>query len=387
MTPSPTAALTPPTTAPEEGLSFRGLWLFSPRMDGLLLVVPLAFTLLAWAASALVAPQVSGTANRLAIWTAQYLLGNGTHVVLTFLLFAVHRDVLTAEPRQPRLILLGSLGMLGVGALLFSLYYVDATGYGIVVGVIFNIFGLHHILSQCKGFWALHTLRGFKAGISPPAPLERQLQQVFVPLMLTLVLVRLFLVAETDRPGDTPYLDIGQGTPLPHAALALLLTAWLGFFGLLFRTLLRSGTASGPKALYLLTVSVATGLTLVAPAWGNVMLPGLHGLEYYLLTARMMEPREGDPPSRVGRAWIWPLMVLSMLPLLGLGVVHLTIAGPVHGTVSAAATDLQSHVVLRGLTTLSLAVVLAHYFSDALIYRFRLPSIRKVMLRRLGFAS
>jgi hypothetical protein len=387
MPSSPTAALTPPSAAPAGSLSFRGLWLFSPRLDGLLLVVPLAFTVLAWMVSTLLAAPVSGSANRLAIWTAQYLLGNGTHVVLTFLLFAVHRDVLTAEPRQPRHVLLGSLGMLGVGALLFALYYADSTGYAYVVGVLFNVFGLHHILSQCKGFWALHTLRGFQAGLSAPAPLERRLQLWFVPVMLTLVLVRLFFVAESPRPGDTPYLDIEQGTPLPHGALAVLLTVWLGYFGLLFRTLLRSGTASGPKVLYLLTVAVATGLTLVAPAWGNVMLPGLHGLEYYLLSARMLEPREGDPPSRVSRAWVWPMMVLSMLPLLALGVVHLVISGPSHGTVSAAGADLRSHVVLRGLTTLSLGVVLAHYFSDALIYRFRLPSIRRVMLRRLGFSS
>ena len=101
----------------------------------------------------------------------------------------------------------------------------------------------------------------------------------------------------------------------------------------------------------------------------------------------MLEPREGDPPSRVSRAWVWPMRVLSMLPLLALGVVHLLISGPSHGTVSAAAADLKSHVVPRGLTTLSLGVVLAHYFSDALIYRFRLPSIRRVMLRRLGFTS
>jgi hypothetical protein len=307
-------------------------------------------------------------------------------VVLTFLLFAAHREVLTAEPRQPRLVLLGSLALVGVGGGMFALYYTDAKAYAYVVGVLFNVFGLHHILSQCKGFWALHTLKGHQAGLTPSAPLERRLQQTFVPLMLTLVLVRLFFVAESPRPGDTPYLDILQGTPLPHGAMGLLLAVWLGYFLLLFRTLLRSGAASGPKVLYLLTVAVGTGLVLVAPSWGNVMLPGLHGLEYYLLTARMMEPREGDPPSRVGRAWVWPLMVLSMLPLLALGVVHALISGPVQGTVSAAAADLKSHVVLRGLTTLSLGVVLAHYFADALIYRFRLPGIRRVMLRRLGFA-
>ncbi len=387
MPQSPTAALTPPSDTPAGPLSFRGLWLFSPRMDGLLLLVPLALTVLAWALSTVFAEPVSGNVNRMAIWTAQYILGNGTHVVLTFLLFAVHRDVLTAEPRQPRLVLLGSLGMLAVGGLLLSLYYVDAKGHAYVVAVLFNVFGLHHTFSQNRGFWSLHMLRGHQAGLSAPAPLERRLQQLFVPLMLTLVLVRFFFVAETPRPGDTPYLDIRQGTPLPHGALAVLLLVWLGYFLLLFRTVLRSGTASGPKVLYLFTVALGTGLTLVTPAWGNVMLPALHGLEYYLLTARMMEPREGDAPSRVGRAWIWPVMVLSMLPLVTLGVVHLLISGPAQGMVSAAAADLKSHVVLRVLTTVSFSVVLAHYFADALIYRFRIPSIRRVMLRRLGFGS
>ncbi len=383
--PSSTAVMTSPSAAPSGGLAFRGLWLFSSRTDALLLLIPLSLTVLAWAGS-MVAQPVSDTVNRMAIWTAQYVLGNGTHVVLTFLLFAVHRDVLTAEPRQPRLLMFGGLAMFAVGALMFALYYANATAYAYVVGVIFNVFGLHHILSQCKGFWALHTLRGHQAGLGAPAPLERKLQLGFVPLMLTLVLVRLFFVAETSRPGDTPYLDIDQGTPFPHGALAVLLALWLGYFVLLFRTLLRSGSASGPKVLYLLTVATGTGLVLVAPSWGNVMLPAMHGLEYYLLTARMMEPREGDAPSRVTRAWVWPLMVLSMLPLLALGVIHLLIAGPAQGTVSAAATDLKSHMVLRGLTTFSLAVVLAHYFSDALIYRFRIASIRNVMLRRLGFS-
>ena len=32
------------------------------------------------------------------------------------------------------------------------------------------------------------------------------------------------------------------------------------------------------------------------------------------------------------------------------------------------------------------AVVLAHYFADAFLYRFRIPEIRKVMLARMGMA-
>lgn len=391
MTVSTPALATGPassTTAPSGSLPFRGLWLFSPRADAAFLVLPLLLTVGSAGVSALLGLQAASEINRLAVWTAQNILGNGTHVVLTFLLFAVHRDVLTAEPKQPRIILAGTLAMLAVGVLFIFTYYANKDAHIYVVGVLFNVFGLHHTLSQHKGFWALHSLRGHQAGLGPGNPRERTLQQVYVPLSLSLILIRLFFVPDSAAPGATPYLDVGQGALLPHGALAVLLLVWLGFFLLLFRTVLRAGNATGPKVLYLLAVAAATGLTLVAPLWGNVMLPAMHGLEYYMITARMMEPREGDPPSRLGRAWIWPLMILSMLPLLTLGVIHgLILDGAGRGTLGTGdPSGSSAHLVLRVLTSLSLGVVLAHYFADALIYRFRLPSIRKVMLRRLGFA-
>ncbi|WP_224365529.1 hypothetical protein [Hyalangium versicolor] len=386
---TPTLAHGPATSRSAPGsLPFRGMWLFSPRADAAFLTLPILLTVGSAVLSALVGLRAADEVNRLAVWTAQNILGNGTHVVLTYLLFAVHRDVLTSEPKQPRLILAGTLGMLAVGAGFIATYYANKDAHVYLVGVLFNIFGLHHTLSQHKGFWALHTLRGHQAGLGPGNPRERTLQQTYVPLMLSLILIRLFFVPDSAAPGATPYLDVGQGALLPHGTLALILAVWLGFFALLFRTLLRAGNATGPKVLYLLAVATATGLTIVAPLWGNVMLPAMHGLEYYMITARMMEPREGDPPTRLGRAWIWPLMILSMLPMLALGVIHgLILDGAGRGTLGTSdPTGSGSHTLLRVLTSLSLGVVLAHYFSDALIYRFRIPSIRKVMLRRLGFA-
>ncbi|HYH96850.1 hypothetical protein [Hyalangium sp.] len=375
-------------TAPRGSLPFRGLWLFSPRADAAFLVLPILLTMGSAVVSALVGFRAADEVNRLAVWTAQNILGNGTHVVLTYLLFAVHRDVLTAEPGQPRRVLLGTLAMLAVGVGFIFTYYANKDAHVYVVGVLFNVFGLHHTLSQHKGFWALHSLRGHQAGLGAGPPRERSLQQVYVPLMLTLILVRLFFVPDSAAPGATPYLDVGQGALLPHGALAVILAVWLGFFALLFRTMLRAGNASGPKVLYLLAAATATGLTLVAPMWGNVMLPAMHGLEYYMITARMMEPREGDPPARLGRAWIWPLMILSMSPLLALGVIHgLILEGAGRGLLGTGdPSGSSAHLILRVLTSLSLGVVLAHYFADAFIYRFRIPSIRKVMLRRLGFA-
>jgi hypothetical protein len=380
------AAGSPSAAAPSGPLAFRGLWLFSSRADGAFLMLPLLLTAAAAAVSLSLARAPSEQVHRLAVWTAQNILGNGTHVVLTFLLFAVHRDVLTAERRQPRIILAGSLGTLAVAAGFFLLSYADRAAHAYVVAITFAVFGMHHTLSQHKGFWSLHSLRGSQAGLPSTTPWERRLQQVYVPLMLTLILARLLFVAESSAAGAAPYLDVGQGALLPHGALALLIAVWLGYFLLLFRALLRAGRLSGPKLLYLFAVAVATGLALVAPLWGNVMLPAMHGLEYYMITARMLEPREGDAPSRFSRAWIWPAMILAMLPMLALGVVDGFILGGLSGDGGEAAAALAAHPLLRALTSLGLGVVLAHYFADAFIYRFRIPSIRGVMLRRLGFA-
>lgn len=368
--------------APRGALRFKGLWLFSARADAAMLSIPLALAVLAAVCTSLWGvPQ----AHRLAVWTAQNILGNATHVILTFLLFAVHRDVLKADPKQPRLILMGCLATLTVGALFFGLYYVDREANKRILALFINVLAMHHTLSQHRGFWSLHGLRAFQAGLGRASPRERPLQQVYVPVMLSLVLVRLCFIPDSADEGATPYIDVGQGAVLPHGALGVLLAVWLGYFVVVFRTVLGSGTASGPKVLYLCVVALATGLVMVAPLWGSVVLPGLHGIEYYLLTARMMEPREGDAPSRLGRAWIWPAMVLSMLPLAAFGLRDL-FASDLAGTLNTPAARTPIHPVLHALICLKLAVVLAHYFADALIYRFRIPAIRNVMLRRLGFA-
>ncbi|MFP2925070.1 hypothetical protein ACLESO_07605 [Pyxidicoccus sp. 3LG] len=365
-------------------LAFRGLWLFSPRADVLIIALPLALALGVAASSAL-SPVNADGAHRLAAWTAQNLLGNATHVVLTFLLFAVHRDVLTSAPGQPRQVLAGTLAMLAVGTGLFFSFYAERTAHTYAVAILFNVFGLHHTLSQHRGIWSLHGLRESDAGLAPTPARERALQKLYVPLMLSLLLVRILFVRESAAPDATAYLDVGQGSVLPPETLAVLLAVWLGYFMVLFRSVLGSGTRSGPKVLYLMAMATGTGLVLVAPTWGYVMLPGMHGLEYYVLTARMLEPREGDT-SRLPRAFIVPAMVASMLPLIALGAVHgLLQQGAVFGALASHASSVHGHPLMRALISLSFAVVLAHYFADALIYRLRIPSIRAVMLRRLGF--
>lgn len=355
-------------------------WLFSRRADLSLVLVPL---LLAGGAAAIATWSGGAIADhpaRLANWTAQNVLGNATHVVLTFLLFWAHPQVLDAVPGQKRTVLLGSAAMLGVGGLFFLTSSWNREAHALIVLVIFNVFGLHHTLAQHKGFWALHSLRGRGAGVTV-GDLERRLQQSYVPVLLMLFMLRLFFVAEPD---GRAFLDVGQGaTVLPRATLGALLLVWVGYFALLFRSLLRSPVTSGPKLLYVSAFAFGTWLVLVEPLYGSVVLPGMHGLEYYLLTARMLKPDDGADSPRLPTRRVVPAMLLVMLPIFALGVYSAFLAPAVSNAPVAPGGGLAPNVVMRALACLSLGVVLAHYFADAFIYRLRLPGVRAAMMPRL----
>ena len=143
-------------------------WVLSPGRELAVIVVPF---LLALCAYVLQAHGASG-AQRLAYWTAQNVLGNGPHVMLTFLLLFYRRDVLHADPSQGKKIALGGALMLLVGAGLFWAWTWSPSANLALGAVIFNVFGLHHTLSQAKGFWSLHQLKERKAGIGAPGRLE-----------------------------------------------------------------------------------------------------------------------------------------------------------------------------------------------------------------------
>ncbi len=379
------AAVSPTISATKT--RYDGLWLLSRRADLVVVGLPFAVMALAFAITHATGQDVGGGANRLAVWTAQNLMGNATHVILTFLIFAVRPDTLKATPRLPVQVLSGIPAMALVIGLVSMLGAIGREAQIYVTSVIFNVFGLHHVLSQSKGFWALHQLRARQAGLSAPSNLERRLQSWLVPVNLTLVLSRTLLVAESPT-ATTPYIDIDQGVIVPFGGLGVLLLVWLVYWGLTFRALLAEDVVRGPKAVYLLAVASGVGLTLVAPQWGNVILPGMHGLEYYLLSARMLEQREGDV-RRFPRAMIWPAMVLSMLPLFAIGLLSGLRGEVANGTLgtNVVTSSLSSSLVWRFSVGAALSCVLAHYWADALIYRFRIPEIRTTMLRRLGFLA
>ena len=376
--------MTPAAALPAEGLRFRGLWLISPRADLAIVALPLGLMLVGLVTATLMGQSADGPVNRLAIWTTQNILGNATHVALTWLFLGVRPEVLKAIPEQPRQVATGIPLMALVALGMFALYRYDKTAQLYVAATIFNVFGIHHFLSQSKGWWALHHLRGRIAGLPAPPAAEHRLLKAMVPLNLVLILTRIFLVPESRVAGDTPYIDIGQGPQLPYSTLALLLVVWLCYWVAVFRTLLRSEGRSGPKVLYLLAVSFGVGLLLVTPPWGNIVLPGMHGVEYYLLTAKLLEQRPGDAHRLPHRA-IWPTMVGVMVPLCALGAVSALAGGVANGAVgSLVISRLTESVWWRLAVTTAFTVVLSHYWADALIFRFRIPQIRSVMLGRLG---
>lgn len=354
----------------------RALWLFGPGRDLAIVGIPLLLVALAVLVESASAAPLAADANRLARWTATNVLGNGTHVILTFLMFQLRPETMRSTPSLRRQVYLGLLVMGGVsvGFLLLHRWEPQASVYA--RALVFGIFGVHHTLAQNRGWWSLYGLRERGAGLAPN-PGESRLQPLLVPFNLSLILVRYFFVAASPTTPE-PFVDLGQGTMLPLGGVAVLLLLWLGYWAAVFRAVLRAPASSGPKLLYLGAVASAVGLSLISPLWGSVLFAGMHGLEYYFLSARMLEQRPGDA-KQVPSRWIWPLMVLSMLPFVLMGVVTLLRDQDLAGLEAFA----QSWVWFA-LVTASTTCVLAHYWADALIYRFRLPSVRSVMLNRIG---
>jgi hypothetical protein len=112
--------------------------------------------------------------------------------------------------------------------------------------------------------------------------------------------------------------------------------------------------------------------------WGGIASAGMHGLEYLFITRKMLEPLEKDRGRWLGRAMVWPSLLFTLAPVVVLGLFR----APVIGALGLEAYG-------RWASTAFLvygAITMAHYFTDAWIYRLRIPEVRKVALARLGFA-
>jgi hypothetical protein len=362
---------------------FTAAWLFSRRTDLLILGVPAVATLIA----AIVGLSRGGDAlgeRAYAAWVAQFIFGNTTHVILTYLLLGARRDMLHATSGQARTVVVGSIvtfavtfGMLWLTGRTFPVW----SEFGVAIVA---IFATHHTVSQAKGLWSLHNLRGKAAGLPPPGARERGAQQAFVPLALALVMIRALFVPKS-RGAMFPFIQAVPGLEavLPFAVTYALLAVWLAFAVYALSTLTRSALppdprVSGPKLLYVGTHMAGVALTILAPPWGVIFTSGIHGLEYYAITARMLRPTAAEPEARLSRALVVPAMAGIMLPIFVVGVG----AAPF-----AAVLGLGGYASLFGALRIGVnGVVVAHYFADAFIYRFRIPEVRRVALERLGFA-
>jgi hypothetical protein len=354
-------------------------WLFSRRADLGMLALPVAATAVAFAMALRLEQGATGSAHGYAGWVAAYLFGNTSHVLLTFLLLGARRDVLHATPRQAITVLPASIFVFGASIGLMLLTRGNPWTRPFYETVI-AVFATHHTLSQAKGFWALYGLRGAERGLPPPSARERELQKLFVPLALLFISVKWTLVGKVDDPGVGPFMNVNPGDPavLPYAVTYALLAAWIVYAAVVLRTLLSYETVNGAKVLYLATQCSVVGLELVSPGWGVTIAAGIHGLEYYLLTRRMLAPTPAETASKLTAALAWPAMFAAMSPILVVGAV----TSPWWGATSDAAAGVKGWALM-----LVNATVLAHYAADAFLYRFRIPGIRKVALARLGFSG
>ncbi|WP_321551898.1 hypothetical protein [Hyalangium rubrum] len=362
-------------------------WLFSQRQDVNLLFIPAAVALFCLWMSSFLGAADGGLSRAIGRWVSQYLLFNGTHVILTFLLILVRRDLLHTTPHQKSL-LLGGSGAVFVVTLAMAWYTKEHMPLAnLLLGATIYVFAAHHTLSQVKGLWALHNLRGRTAGAPPPSETERNLQKYWVPMALTLMLVRIFWVPLTSERGDFPLMDVGQAErgSLPFSTCYVLLAVWLVYAGRLASTLIAT-KQSGPKCFYLLGWCSIVSIALIWPGWGAVLSAGTHGLEYAFLTGRMLEPTAKEPEARLGKAAVWPAMVAAMLPLILVGVANSPFVTLVDTATQGAATDffLRQQPMWSMGVLVGNSIVLAHYFADAFLYRFRIPKVREVTLPRIG---
>jgi hypothetical protein len=340
-----------------------------------MVAVPVLATGFAFAVALHRGENVAGSVHSSLVWAAAFLLGNTSHVLLTFFLLGTRRDMLHATRGQASTVALGSSTVFALAALLMWWTRHDVTLRQLLV-VSASVFAIHHTVSQAKGFWALYSLRGARAGLPAPSPRERDLQKLFVPVALLVIAVKWTLVGQTSWDRSGPYMNVNPGSPalLPYALTYVLLGAWVLYAALLARALLAYERLNAAKLVYLGTQCSVITIELLAPGWGITIGAGIHGLEYYLLTRRMLAPTEHDQRSGPSAALCVPAMIAAMSPLLLVGALtNPWVSTPSLGKLAGGWAD-----------NLVMACVLAHYFADAFIYRFRIPSVRSVVLGRLG---
>jgi hypothetical protein len=224
-----------------------------------------------------------------------------------------------------------------------------------------------------KGVWSLYNVVGHQAGLARPPAIEQRFQRTLVPLGLVLVLVRVLFVPNHAWSRFAVLQPVPSlAAPLAYSAVYVLLGVWVTFIAAVLYSL-RDTFRSSAKGLYVGAYGASFAVLLLLPGWGSALIGAVHGLEYFVLTGRMLkdgaQESAGPGPFRRGLA-----MLLAISPALVVGVYSMPAALGLAGAGSKA--------VLYGEVALN-AVVMSHYFTDAVIYRFRIPSVRAVMLRRL----
>ena len=288
--------------------------------------------------------------------------------------------MLRATPSQGRGIVIGSVVTF---VLAFAMFWLtrrsipELLHFGTAVAI---CFATHHTLSQVRGFWSLYSMRVRAAGGQSIDSLERTMFSCFVPVGLSLILIRWFFIAGSEA-SSAPFFPVAPQVeaPLPYWFWKVLAAVWLAYGFVLLVSLKpqRQGRAGAAKVAYVCAHMVAISLAIASPIWGAVLSGSLHGLEYVFLCTRMLY-RASDDEQGLANRWVVVAVILSMLPLFAVGLTTLPFLP------AGMKIEYRSQFDVALITLNSL--VLAHYFADACIYRFRVPAIRAAALRRLRFS-
>ena len=323
-----------------ERVSSKRVWLHGPVIDLAVLLLP---------ALAVAAFASAGSSEGTVVWAGRFVLGDTTHVILTFVLLGTRTEVLDAAKGQRAIVIVGGLLVFGASLWLFSFG-------GWLLVLVTYVWATVHRLGQFRGVWSLHALAAAQAGRPAPSSAERLAQRAVLPVGVALMVVRGFV-------GEDHVLFGGDVAGLPGEVKWLVVGAWLSLVAFALWTM-RGAFRAEAKPLYVGGVGLAVAAMLWHPIWGSVVMGGIHGLEYAALSARMLDGPEG-------RWRRWGLALIAVGSLLVIGFIERL--GP------------ESSLGKGAIVAMS-ALVLAHYFVDGVIYRLRIPGVRAVMLERLRLA-
>jgi hypothetical protein len=235
------------------------------------------------------------------------------------------------------------------------------------------VFGFHHNLMQCRGFWALYDMR-LRRTVDVDASKPRRLFEILCAYVAILAWIT-FVFAE-GRVGASTFT-------LPRWFMVASGLGALGLGGALAVQLFGQRFVSGPQLLYLVRMCVYGAALMEGPSLVFVGLAAAHGIEYIAIVTRVTRRRQSD---EIGT---WAKLIRNRLVFAGAVLLfllpgaaaelwrHANRYTPLGADLSSLAS---SSTIVVAFWCLWCSLSLSHYYLDGRMFRFRLPRLRDALL-------